>query len=115
MPEQFSYFKFHIDHIISLKHGGKTTAENLANSCSICNENKGSDIATFLHNPNSLFRFYNPRIDKWADHFNLDNSGEIIAKTDIGKATAKIFKFNNVESVIERKGLIEKGWFKNRI
>ena len=113
IPALFSFFKFHLDHIISLKHGGKTKAENLANSCSICNENKGSDIATFIDTPNNLVRFFNPRIDNWKDHFRLDISGEIIAKTDIGKATMKIFKFNNIESIIERKGLIEKGWFKN--
>jgi 5-methylcytosine-specific restriction endonuclease McrA len=58
LHEQFSFFHFHMDHIISLKHGGKTTAENLAFSCSICNEYKGSDIATFLEDPSNLVRFF---------------------------------------------------------
>ena len=60
IPERFSFFKFHLDHIISLKHGGKTEADNLANSCSICNENKGSDIATYIGSPENLVRFFNP-------------------------------------------------------
>ena len=34
--ERFSFYTFHIDHIISLKHGGKTILRNLANACPIC-------------------------------------------------------------------------------
>ena len=114
IPERFSFFKFHIDHIISLKHGGKTIAVNLANSCSICNENKGSDIGTFINESGNLIRFFNPRKDEWTEHFRLDSSGEIIAKTEIGKATLKTLKFNNSESVIERRELIFKGWMTMR-
>lgn len=110
IPERFSFFKFHLDHIIGLKHGGETTLENLANSCSVCNENKGSDIATYVGNPEYIVRFFNPRKEKWAEHFKLDKSGEIIPLTDIGKATEKIFRFNHPDSIIERRELIEKGW-----
>jgi|GEM_PF-3333130 len=31
-----TFFTFHIDHIISLKHGGEICAENLAYTCQIC-------------------------------------------------------------------------------
>ena len=34
------------DHLIALKHGGKTSPENLALACFDCNRFKGSDIAS---------------------------------------------------------------------
>ena len=44
-------------------------------------------------------------IDNWSEHFFLD--GAIIKPmTDIGKVTALILNFNNVEHVIERQALI---------
>ena len=47
-PEIHSFFSFHIDHIISVKHIGMTELENLAYACPYCNRNKGSDIASVL-------------------------------------------------------------------
>ena len=38
-------FSFHMEHVISEKHGGETTFENLALSCPTCNLFKGSGIA----------------------------------------------------------------------
>ncbi len=93
LSAEFSYFPFHIEHIISLKHGGKTISLNLAYACPLCNIKKGSDIATFLNNPDVLIRFFNPRIDNWNDHFNIEETGLIAAKTPIGEATIKIFNF----------------------
>lgn len=39
-----------VDHIISLKHGGATEADNLAYTCQPYNRNKGSDIGS-IHWP----------------------------------------------------------------
>jgi 5-methylcytosine-specific restriction endonuclease McrA len=33
-----------IDHLIAIKHGGRTIAENLALACQLCNRHKGSDL-----------------------------------------------------------------------
>lgn len=46
LPETFGFATFHIDHIISEKHGGKASVDNLAYSCPIFNQRKGSDIAS---------------------------------------------------------------------
>ena len=107
----YSYFPFHIEHIISVKHGGKTVASNLAFSCPLCNINKGSDIATFVDNPDELVRFFNPRTDKWHDHFYAEKTGFLVAKTPIGAATIKIFNFNHPDSIIERHEMIRFGAF----
>ncbi len=106
-----SFFAFHIDHIISIKHGGKTIADNLAYACQICNMNKGTDLFTFLENPAEPLRFFNPRKDVWADHFKADDSGIIAPKTAVGAATLKIFDLNHPESVIERREMIRFGMF----
>ena len=106
-----SYFPFHIEHIISLKHGGKTISLNLAYACPLCNLYKGSDIATFLDDSSVMIRFFNPRTDAWYDHFYVENTGQIISKTPIGAATIKIFKLNHVDSMIERAEMIRMGIF----
>jgi 5-methylcytosine-specific restriction endonuclease McrA len=46
LPANRSFFAFHIDHIVSLKHGGDTTTDNLSYACAICNVNKGASVAT---------------------------------------------------------------------
>lgn len=106
LPADKSFFAFHIDHIVSLKHGGKTEADNLAYACSICNVNKGADVATFLKDPRVPVRFYNPRLDTWSDHFTLDKTGLLNALTDIGVGTIKILDLNHPDSIIERRELI---------
>jgi hypothetical protein len=109
--ERHSLFPFHIDHIVSLKHSGENVYENLAFSCSFCNSNKGTDLGTFLDTPSVLVRFYNPRTDIWGEHFQTETTGIISPKTIIAEATLKIFDINQIDTVIERRMLIENGLF----
>lgn len=46
ISEQLTLAQHEIDHVIAIKHGGRTTAANLALCCAICNRFKGSDIAS---------------------------------------------------------------------
>lgn len=94
------------DHIISVKHGGKTTAENLAYACLYCNLNKGTDLGSIIWRTGELVRFFNPRREKWSEHFRLE--GAIIQSlTDIGEVTARILQFNSSDRLLERQLLIE--------
>jgi 5-methylcytosine-specific restriction endonuclease McrA len=109
MPEAFLASIFHVDHIRSRKHSGKTILSNLAYACPHCNQNKGSDIATFDDETDeTIVRFFNPRKDIWHDHFEINN-GEILPKTAIGNATIKILDFNQPERIILRQALIAIG------
>jgi 5-methylcytosine-specific restriction endonuclease McrA len=101
-------FTFHVDHIISLKHGGGDEFENLALSCSVCNQNKGTDLGTYLSGSDQLIRLFHPRRDKWDKHFKKDN-GEIIPLTDIGAATIKVLDLNNPDRIILRRLLVQAG------
>jgi len=48
IPEMLVLATHQIDHVIAEKHDGATVLENLALSCSLCNQAKGSDIAILL-------------------------------------------------------------------
>jgi 5-methylcytosine-specific restriction endonuclease McrA len=101
IPDDDVYFSHQIDHIISRKHGGETTLDNLAYTCFACNNTKGSDIGTLFLPDRTLIRLYNPRIENWHDHFEMEN-GVIYAKTTIGQATIKVLNLNDVNRIIER-------------
>ena len=109
LPDKASFFTFHIDHVVSLKHGGGTTLDNLAYACPLCNVAKGPDVATFLDDIRIAVRFYNPRIDLWDDHFSVDTTGLMNDKTDIGRATIKILGLNHPDAIIERIEMIRLG------
>ena len=97
-----SFYPFQIDHIISLKHGGETSLDNLAYACFPCNVNKSSDVGTVLLPQRTFVRLFNPRIERWEDHFSVE-SGMFHASSAIGEATIKVLKLNEVERIIERR------------
>ncbi|MCP2727839.1 HNH endonuclease [Limnofasciculus baicalensis] len=97
--------RFQVDHIISVKHGGSTTAENLAYACIFCNLQKGTDLGSINWKTGELVRFFNPRRDFWADHFQLAEA-RIQPLTDIGEVTEQILEFNSNERILERQSLI---------
>ncbi len=99
---------FQIDHIISVKHSGSTTADNLSYACIYCNLQKGSDLGSINWQTGELVRFFNPRRDFWGEHFRL-NEAVIEPLTDIGEVTVRIFDFNNGDRILERQALIEVG------
>jgi len=49
-----------VDRIISLKHDGKTTPENLAYACVFCNRHKGAEVGSIVW---PTQQFFNPRTD----------------------------------------------------
>jgi hypothetical protein len=109
-PEVDSFIRYQADHIISRKHNGRTELDNLAHTCPVCNNAKGTDLATILEDEEKLIRLFHPRKDSWFDHFEVIN-GEILGKTEIGVATVKLLKLNQLERVLERLDLIEAGLF----
>ncbi len=106
--EDDTHFGCQVDHIISVKHGGPTTAGNLAYACAFCNRQKGSDIGSIVWETGEFTRFFNPRTDGWADHFQLD--GVVIKPlTRIGEVTVRILGFNDSNRLLERQELIDLG------
>ncbi len=94
-----------MEHIISEKHGGATTAENLALACSYCNRAKGTDLGSIDPETRKLVPFFNPRTEKWTDHFNLDRA-TIVPLTAVGRVTILILQFNEPTRLQERHKLL---------
>jgi hypothetical protein len=108
MPESVGFVGHEVDHMIAEKHGGPTTAANLALACTICNKAKGSDVASIDPVSGDVVRLYRPRTDRWLEHFVLQD-GEILPLTPIGEVTVRLLWFNRPGRVEERKWLVEAG------
>ena len=101
-------FSLHIEHIISIKHGGTSELGNLCLSCPACNEHKGSDVASFDPITGNLTALFHPRRHLWAEHFRL-NGAVIEPLTPEGRVTVRILQFNNGERLAEREPLLRLG------
>ena len=95
------------DHIVGEKHGGTSAADKLALSCFDCNRFKGSDVASYDPESGALVPLFNPRTQVWSEHFTTFG-GEIIGSTPVGRATARLLKFNLPVRVEVRTVLAEK-------
>jgi 5-methylcytosine-specific restriction endonuclease McrA len=105
-PEEFSPDPFAIDHIEPRQLGGKTHTENLALSCSGCNGHKYARTYYLAPETQQLVRLFNPRQQKWADHFSWDKSlTHIIGKTACGRATIKALMLNR-QGVVNLRTLL---------
>jgi HNH endonuclease len=106
-------FRPHIDHIVSRKHGGLSDIENLAYACVLCNRRKGSDVAA-VGRSGEIVRLFHPRHDLWASHFQLD--GNLIrGRSDVGRASAELLKFNAPERLAERNLLQSLGSYPTKV
>jgi hypothetical protein len=97
------------DHIIAVKHGGQTSAGNLAWTCFLCNRAKGSDLASIDPQTGAVVQLYSPRRDIWAEHFLLADSGTIVGLSPSGRATVGLLKFNRSEQIETRQILMDSG------
>lgn len=108
VPETAVFAAHEIDHIISEKHEGPTEAENLALCCALCNQHKGSDIASIDPATNQIAPLFHPRHERWQDHFML-REAQIIPLTSSGRVTVRLLQFNHPDRLEERELLIAAG------
>ncbi len=108
IPESQTFIPHQIDHIIAQKHGGSATLDNLAFSCAICNKRKGTDVATIDPINGQITPLFNPRHDKWSEHFQLDEA-RIKPLSAIGRATIQLLQLNRPQLLIERELLLRIG------
>ena len=110
LPEERAFFPHEPDHIIATKHGGQSTADNLALACFDCNRFKGSDLSSMDPVSGELTALFNPRTQNWNEHFEWDFE-KIVGKTSCGRATVLALKLNNEIILPVRKKWILAGWF----
>jgi len=102
IDEDDAGFPHQVDHILSRKHGGSSTSQNLAYACVVCNRHKGSDVASIDPDTGEIVPLFDPRRARWADHFRL-NRPWIEPISSIGRATARLLQLNASERILERR------------
>jgi len=110
LPEAVALHKHEPDHIVPRQHGGETHESNLSLVCLRCNRYKGPNVGSFDPLTGALVPFFNPRIHKWSDHFELDGA-TIQPRTPEGRVTVKILRLNDEEWVAERERLSDAGLY----
>ncbi|NKQ35140.1 MAG: HNH endonuclease [Chloroflexi bacterium] len=100
-----------IERIIPRTHGGTDGEENLWLACRLCNSYKGSQYEFIDPVTGEKTPLYNPRRQKWRDHFTWDEEGVLIrGVSPTGRATVIALQLNNVIAVNVRRGWIKAGW-----
>jgi len=101
-------FPHEIDHLIALKHGGRTVSENLVLACLKCNRNKGSDLTAIDPVDRVIVPLFNPRAQVWSEHFTRVGA-YLIGQTQVGRATVALLQLNDDVRVERRQVLISVG------
>jgi hypothetical protein len=99
---------FHVEHIVARQHGREDSPENLALACHRCNLHKGPNLSGIDPKTSELTRLFNPRQDKWTEHFEL-REARIIGLTSIGRTTAELLRMNTPDRVELRGDLCAAG------
>jgi hypothetical protein len=108
--QEYDELPFQIDHILARKHGGLTTAQNLALACFPCNNHKGPNIAGRDPLTERIVQLFHPRRQKWRQHFVWDGPF-LEGQTAIGRATIAVLEINLPHRVNLRQALIEENVF----
>jgi hypothetical protein len=99
-----------VDHIRALKHGGTTSPGNLAWACFQCNVAKGSNIASVDPLTGQLFPLFNPRAQRWSDHFRFDK-GFVVGTTAEGRVTVAVLRLNEPEEAeLRQQHILAHDW-----
>ena len=102
LPSSFALIEFEIDHVIARQHGGEDGLDNLALACFRCNRRKGTNLSSLDSETGEIVPLFNPRRQKWQDHFRLEVDGTIHALTQTGEVTLRFMQFNTQQRIEER-------------
>lgn len=101
MQAKLTFYSHEVDHVIALKHGGATEANNLAYACWRCNRHKGSDLGSFDPQTKTFSFLFNPRTQAWDNHFVI-NQNHLIGLSPEGRTTIELLQLNSRERLAER-------------
>jgi hypothetical protein len=100
-----------VEHLIPEALGGLTEEENLWLACSLCNDHKKARIAALDLATGELVRLFDPRRQRWGDHFRWEEEGTRIAGlTPTGRATVAALNLNRAALVRARQLWVKVGW-----
>jgi HNH endonuclease len=100
-----------IEHLVPLVRGGTDDEDNLWLACARCNRFKGGQIEARDPVTGEVSPLYNPRTQRWRDHFRWDADGTTIAGlTAVGRATIAALRLNHEHSIAVRRNWVAAGW-----
>jgi hypothetical protein len=108
IPELLTLASHWVDHVVAEKHGGQTEEANLALSCVLCNQHKGTDLTSIDPQTGQITPLFHPRRDRWLDHFRVVG-GRIEPLTPTGRATVRLLQLNHPDRIEERELLVRLG------
>lgn len=109
-PEAIFNFPFEVEHIFPLSRGGNDDERNLALACRACNVHKADDLTGIDEQTNSRSHLFNPRRDRWEEHFTLEiETGAIHGLTSIGRASVWRLQMNHPMQLAARLRWIQLG------
>ena len=102
-PEAIFNFPFEVEHVIPTSNAGIDEQANLALACRSCNIHKGSHLTGLDRTTQNEINLFNPRLDRWEDHFSIDEeTAAILGATDIGRATVDRLEMNRETQLTAR-------------
>jgi hypothetical protein len=108
--ERWQYVRFTIDHVVPVNAGGSDHPENLALACFHCNRRKSNKQSSVDPLTNEDVPLFNPRIQRWTDHFRWTENGlKIEATTAAGRATIGLLEMNRSRVLDIRRADVEAG------
>jgi len=111
-PEAVFNFPLEVEHIVPVARGGDDTAANWALACRACNLYKAMHVNGSDPESHEMVRLFHPREDRWENHFQVViESGEIVGRTSIGRATAARLGMNSAAQVAARRQWMRLGLF----
>jgi 5-methylcytosine-specific restriction endonuclease McrA len=109
--QDFVPIPFEVEHLIPTSKGGTDEEINLWLACSRCNKHKSDKTHAEDPATGNLVPLFNPRFDKWAEHFRWSKSGtRVIGLTAIGRATVLGLRLNSQIVVKTRANWVKAGW-----
>ncbi len=93
---------FHVDHVLPIKHAGKTTFDNLALACVSCSLHKAAKRTANDPETKQEAPLFNPRESSWAQHFRWKDV-ELHAKDACGRVTIEALKMNRPLAIAVRR------------
>lgn len=98
----------HVDHI---NPKGTDSLDNLCLACWNCNTSKQTAIQALDPDTNQSIALYNPRKQKWSEHFEWIDSGlRLKGLSAYGRATIERLKMNRPMIIIARKRWVAGGF-----
>lgn len=111
-PEAVFNSLLEVEHVVPVARDGEDTAANWALACRACNLYKAAHVSGSDPESYVVVRLFHPREDQWEDHFQIaTDSGRIIGRTPIGRATVARLGMNSEAQVAARQHWMRLGLF----